>query len=183
MYRVRFLVAFGLVALAAAAGSATLISQVTGAGGDQGPRCGHPIPHGSTTPAVWDTTVLFVTAVVLRRDPACGYDLSTRRLRGNFSRSEWARGGPVKPFVTRYPPTPVARASSDPNSPEAVYVLSRKVLQLAEVDARGHLTIPISVGLSAPDAGMSAYRLVLELENGSWRVDRASRVTLHFSDE
>jgi hypothetical protein len=125
-----------------------------------------------------------VTEVVLRHDPACGYDLSTKRLRGSLSRREWARGaGPVKPFVTRYRPTPVARASSDPNAPEAVFVVSRQVRELMQLDAAGRWRIPISVGLAAPDAGLSAYRLVLQLEDGSWRVDRATPVELHFSDE
>jgi hypothetical protein len=184
VYRRRFLVAYGFVGVVAAAVSGALLWQGgRGAPGD-GPRCGHAIPSGSTIPAAWNTSVLFVTEVVLRRDPACGYDLSTRRLRGPFSRREWASGaGPVKPFVTRYPPTPVVRASRDPNAPQAVYVLSRKVREMAQIDGRGRWTIPISVGLAAPDAGMSAYRLVLELEDGSWRVDRASRVTLRFSDE
>jgi hypothetical protein len=179
----RFLVAYGFVALVAAVASGTLLWQATDAGED-GPHCGRPIPRGSTIPAAWDTTVLFVTEVVLRRDPACGYDLTTRRLRGGLTRREWASGrGPVQPFVTRYPPTPVARASRDPNAPQAVYVLSRKVRELAQVDGRGNWTIPISVGLAAPDAGMSAYRLVLALEDGSWRIDRASPVRLRFSDQ
>jgi hypothetical protein len=53
-------------------------------GRDDGARCHRPIPRGSTIPAAWDTTALFVTEVVLRRNPACGYDLSTKRLRGAF---------------------------------------------------------------------------------------------------
>jgi hypothetical protein len=181
VYRFRFLVSYGLFALVAAA---TAGGVLWAAGGrDDGPHCRLPIPQGSTIPAAWDTTTLFVTEVVLRHDPACGYDLSTKRLRGGFSRREWARGaGPVKPFVTRYRPTPVTRASSDPNSPEAVYALSRQVRELLQLDAAGRWTIPISVGLAAPDAGMSAYRLVLELEDGSWRVDRATPVRLRFSD-
>lgn len=184
MYRVRFLFAYGGIGLAAAAASGVLVWQATRGGADGEPQCGRPIPRGSTSRVAWDTTTLFVTEVVLRRDPACGYDLSTRRLRGGLSRREWASGaGPVKPFVTRYPPTPVAFASRDPNAPQAVYVVSRKVRELAEVDGRGRLTIPISVGLAAPDAGLSAYRLVLQLEGGSWRVDRAAPVRLRFSDE
>ena len=184
MYRARFLLAYGVVALVGVVASSVLVWQATGGGDRPDPQCGRPIPRGSTIPVAWDTTVLFVTEVVLRHDPACGYDLSTKRFRGDFSRSEWAKGaGPVTPFVTRYPPTPVVRASRDPNAPQAVYVLSRKVREMAQLDKRGHWTIPISVGLAAPDAGLSAYRLVLELEDGSWRVDRASRVPLHFSDE
>ena len=183
MYRIRFLVAYGFLALAGAATGGVLVWHAAGAG-DDGPRCQRPIPRGSTIPVAWDTTALFVTEVVLRQDPACGYDLSTKRLRGGLSRREWARGaGPVKPFVTRFRPTPVSRASSDPNAPEAVYVVSRQVREVMQIDARGRWKIPISVGLAAPDAGMSAYRLVLELEGGSWRVDRAAPVRLRFSDD
>jgi hypothetical protein len=151
---------------------------------DNGPRCGQPIPHGSAIPAVWKTTTLFVTEVVMRGDPVCGYDLSTKRLRHGFSRREWARGsGPVKPFVTRFRATPITRASPNPDSPEAVFVLSRRRRELVQIDAQGRWLIAMSVGLSAPDAGMSAYRLVLELEDGNWRVDRAWPVRLSFSDE
>ena len=182
MSRIRSLVAFGLVAAAGAAGTVAVVRAIEAP--DGGPRCGRAIPRGATIPAAWETTALFVTEVVLARDPACGYDLSTKRLRGGLSRSEWAEGdGPVRPFVSRYRPTPVARASSDPNAPEAVYAVSRRVRELMQIDARGQRTIPISVGLAAPDAGLAAYRLVLKLEDGSWRVDRASPVRLRFSDE
>jgi hypothetical protein len=181
VHGIRLLFVSGLLAVAAATAGAVLWAVDMS---EDGPRCQRPIPRGATEPAAWDTTALFVTEVVLRHDPACGYDLSTRRLRGGLSRGEWARGaGPVKPFVTRYRPTPVARASRDPNAPEAVYALSRQVRELMRVDANGRWTIPISVGLAAPDAGLSAYRLVLELEDGSWRVDRATPVALHFSDD
>jgi hypothetical protein len=183
VYRPRLLLASAFLAVA---GTVTTAVVWVGAPSpsDDGPHCRHAIPRGSGTPAVWQTTTLFVTEVVLRGDPACGYDLSTKRLRGGLSRRDWARGGgPVRPFVTRYRPTPVTRASPDPNSPEAVYVLSRQRRELVRIDAQGRWLIAMSVGLSAPDAGMSAYRLVLELEDGNWRVDRAWPVELHFSDE
>jgi len=182
VYRSRLLLLCGFVVVTGAVTGGVLWAGAPRE--DDGPRCGQPIPSGPGIPAVWQTTTLFVTEVVLRGDPVCGYDLSTKRLRHGFSRREWASGsGPVKPFVTRYRATPVARASSDPNSPEAVYVLSRRRRELVRIDNRGRWLISMSVGLSAPDAGMSAYRLVLELEDGNWRVDRAWPVELHFSDE
>ena len=183
MYRSRFVLACGFLALAAAFAGGTLLVEAMVTAGDDEPRCGRPIPQGATVRAAWDTAALFVSEVVLGNDPACGYDLTTARLRGGLSRREWASGAaPVQRFVTRYPPTPVARASRDPNAPQAVYALSRRVRELMQ-RRNGRWTIPMSVGLAAPDAGLGAYRLVLELENGSWRVDRASPVRLRSSDD
>jgi hypothetical protein len=178
VHRPRLLLAFGALAVAGLSCAAVLYVG-RGGGSASAPSCGHPIPKGSSVPAAWDTAALFVSDVVLRGNPACGYDLSSRRLRATLSTRQWAHGAlPIKPFVTQYPPTPIERASRDPNSPEAVYVFSRKVEELFQRDARGRWTIPLAVGLSAPDAGMGAYRLVLALEDGSWRVDRAVPVRL-----
>jgi hypothetical protein len=181
--RIRPHVALGLLALAAAGLSGSAVWYAARGSGDSTPTCGRPIPRGSSGPAAWDTASLFISEVVLLHDPVCGYALSTRRLRGGLSSREWARGTlPITPFVTRYPPTPVERASPNPDAPQAVYALSRRFRELLRRDAEGKWTIPLAVGLAAPDAGMGAYRLVLALEDGNWRVDRAAPVELTQTD-
>ena len=149
-----------------------------------GPRCPHAIPKGGSFDTAWATTVFFVTDVLMRKNPVCGYDLSSRGLRGKLTRAQWANGhGPVEIFATRYPAVAVADASADPNAPQAVYVLSRRVRELIVSDASGRVKAPMMVGLSAPDAGMAAYDVELVLENGHWRVDKATAVDLKISEQ
>jgi hypothetical protein len=144
--------------------------------------CGKPIPAGRSLDAAWQTTDLFVADVLLNGRPGCGYDLSTEHLRRGHSRDDWANGrSPVSRFTTRYPPVPMVRASRNRHAHEAVYILSRRVDGFVVVDGRGRATIPMIVGLAAPDAGRGAYNLVLIVEGGSWRVDEVRRV--HIVDE
>jgi hypothetical protein len=76
---------------------------------------------------------------------------------------------------------PIAQASRDPQAQQAVYILSRRVENFVVIDARGRATIPMMVGLAAPQAGRGAYNLLLVVENGSWRVDEVRRVTIRDS--
>jgi hypothetical protein len=147
-------------------------------------RCPHAIPKGGSFDTAWATTVFFVTDVLMRKNPVCGYDLSSRGLRGKLTRAQWANGhGPVETFATRYPAVAVADASDDPDAPQAVYALSRTVRELIVSDASGRLKAPMMVGLSAPDLGMAAYDVELVLENGHWRVDKATAVDLKMSEQ
>jgi hypothetical protein len=196
----RWIALFGVVAVATAAltggmlaaGNGSAIGQSSPAGleveqtsvGSGGLRCPHRIPMGVSFQTAWQTTVFFVTDVVLRENPVCGYDLSSRAMRAGLSRAQWAHGdGPVKTFVTQYPAVPIKEASEDPAAPEAVYVLSRTVREAVVSDGRGRVKVPMKVGLFAPDAGMAAYNIDLVLENGHWRVDQAIEVRLTMSDE
>ena len=148
------------------------------------PRCPHAIPQGDSLDTAWSTTVFFVTDVLMRKNPVCGYDLSSRQLRGALSRAQWANGdGPVETFVTRFPAVSVRDASDDPAAPEAVYALSRTVREMVTSDGSGRVIAPLKVGLFAPDAGMAAYNVELVLENGQWRVDKATAVNLKISEQ
>jgi len=147
-------------------------------------RCTDTIPSGQSFAAAWNTTERFVADVILNASPGCGYDLSTRHLRGGTSRADWATArSPVQHFATRYPPTPILHASRNRNARQAVYVLSRRVGASVDIDAAGRLTLPMMAGLSAPDAGLGAYNLVLVVENGNWRVDAVKRVRLKISEK
>jgi hypothetical protein len=147
-------------------------------------RCSEPMPTGETFAAAWSTTELFVADVILNSRPTCGYDLSTRRLRDGKSRSDWGTTrSPVKRFATRYPATPILHASRNPKAHQAVYVLSRRPGGEIGIDATGRPTLPMMVGLSAPDAGVGAYNLVLVVEDGRWRVDAVRRVHLKISEK
>ena len=166
--------ALAVVALAFAGGSTWLLTR----GSPQAATCGEQIPAGRTVEVAWRTTELFVADVLLSREPACGYDLSTRHLRASRSRADWARGHPVRPFARGYPPVSIARASRDPHARQAVYILSRREAGFVSIGADGRLEIPMMVGLSAPNTGRGAYDLALVVEDGSWRVDRVARVPI-----
>ena len=182
MNRRRFLIAYGVLSAAALA----LIGGITWfvIGGHErrasGVACSAPIPGGGSVQAAWRTTELFVADVILNGEPGCGYDLSTRRLRGHHSRAEWAKGGlPLEPFSTGYPPVAISKASRDPKAAQAVYMLSRRAGGFVVFDANGRPEIPMMVGTSAPSAGLGAYNIVLIVEDGNWRVDTLQRV--HFA--
>jgi hypothetical protein len=165
----------GLMGAAVTAGTLWLF--LGPSGGSSSTSCVETIPSGRSVDAAWDTTELFVTDVILNGSPACGYDLSTEHLRGGHSRSEWGTDrAPVHAFATHYPPVPILHASRDPNARQAVYILSRRVGGFVVLDPAGRPTIPMMVGLAAPDAGRGAYNLVLIVEDGSWRVDEVHRV-------
>jgi hypothetical protein len=184
--RPRFALAYALIGLAAAAAVAAVAWEAwpKGTATPAAARCTDTIPSGQSFAAAWNTTERFVADVILNASPGCGYDLSTRHLRDGTSRADWATAhSPVKRFATRYPPTPILRASRNRNAPEAVYVLSRRVGATIDIDAAGRLTIPMMVGLAAPDAGLGAYNLVLVVENGNWRVDVVKRVRLKISEK
>ena len=165
-------------ASSAPAAAAALPAPISGA-----LRCPHAIPRGDSLDTAWSTTVFFVTDVLMRKNPVCGYDLSSRELRGRLSRAQWANGdGPVEAFVTRFPAVSVRDASDDPAAPEAVYALSRTVREMVMSDPTGRVIVPMKVGLFAPDAGMAAYNVELVLENGQWRVDKAKAVNLKITE-
>jgi hypothetical protein len=177
----RFVAAYAAIAaLALAAGAGALVLTFGLPGGGGGDPCAERIPTGRSVASAWHTTELFVADVMLNRSPTCGHDLATRRLRGNHSRAEWGTShSPVHAFSTHYPAVPMIRASRDPRAPQAVYILSRTTDTFVVVDRKGRATIPMMVGVSAPGAGRAAYNLTLVLEDGSWRVDRVRRVTVH----
>jgi hypothetical protein len=129
--------------------------------------CSERIPGGASIETAWKTAELFVADVILNREPVCGYDLSTRHLRGT-----------LPPFSIDYPPVPIARASREPDARQAVYIPSRRQAGFVVLGAGGRQKIPMMVGLAAPHVGRGAYNLVLVVENGSWRVDRVSRVAI-----
>jgi hypothetical protein len=185
-HRPRFTVAYAVFAVAACAALAAALWQALprGTSTPVDARCADTIPSGQSFAAAWSTTEHFVADVILNASPGCGYDLSTRHLRHGQPRADWATTrSPVKRFATRYPPTPILRARRDPKAPQAVYVLSRRVGAIIALDKAGRRTIPMMVGLSAPDAGLGAYNLVLVVEDGNWRVDAVKRVRLKISEK
>ncbi len=71
-----------------------------------------------------------MTEVLLRRNPVCGFELGSASLRRRIEVGPWEREEtPVRPFPTRFPPVAFRDASPDPEAPEAVYVISRRVLE------------------------------------------------------
>jgi len=169
MTRTRLAVSYtALVALALGALSLDLRPWL-GRDGARHAACSEQIPDGRSAATAWRTAELFVADVILARSPGCGDRLSTRALIG--------RGSP-HPFSHAYPAVPIARASRDPDAREAVYILSRKSGPLIVLGEDGRPEIPFVVGVAAPKAGRGAYDLVLVVERGSWRVDRADRVEI-----
>ena len=197
VYRLRSLLLWALVAVVSAVATAAGLGALLGDGrvGESAvpaPRlasagaglvCPHAVPQGRSFDAAWNTTALFITEVVLRRNPACGFGLSSKRLRALATKRAWANGRPpIKPFVTRYAPVAIADASPDPSVPQAIYVISRREGGLIVLGRNGRLEIPMAVGLAAPDAGARAFHLQLVLEDGSWRVDGWRRVAISSRD-
>jgi hypothetical protein len=177
-HRRRFAAGYAFTAaLGAVVTAGTLWLLFPRSGGEVAASCVETIPKGSTVAAAWDTTELFVADVILNGSPTCGYDLSTKHLRDGHPRAEWGTdASPVHPFSTRYRPVSILHASRDRRAHEAVYILSRRSGGFVVLDPTGRATIPMMVGLSAPDAGRGAYNLVLVVEDGSWRVDEVHRV-------
>ena len=175
----RLALAVALVAVAAwsAAGAAFLLERAVGEEASSGPDCTYALPTGASLGAAQETTALFVRAVVLRAQPRCGYALGSERLRIAFGPERWATGDtPVRPFVSRYPATAYKDANPDPKAREAVYVISRIA------GAATGSPLLMVVGLSAPDAGVGAYRIQLVLDGDNWRVDRWWRVEISVKD-
>jgi hypothetical protein len=176
--RRRFAAGYVLMALVGTGVAAGTFWLLFGGSGSSTIRaCGESIPSGRSVAAAWDTTELFVADVMLNGSPRCGYDLSTRHLRAGHARAEWGTDrSPVRPFSTHYPPVSIREASRDPKARQAVYILSRRVGGFVVRDPTGRATIPMIVGLAAPDVGRGAYNLLLVIEDGSWRVDEVHRV-------
>jgi hypothetical protein len=177
--RHRFTLAY--VGLALAAGAAVLAFAVVTRqlSSDGGGSCTHAAPRGVGLEALRTTTALWVTDVVMRQQPRCGYSLATRRLRGRLPRAEWAAGkSPVQVFVTRYPVVAYANARPDSPRTQAVYAISRRLHDIVRVGVDGTYVADMAAGLAAPDGGLAGYNLVLRLEDGSWHVDRCWRVRI-----
>ena len=168
-HRARFLAGYLVVGVAALSVGAGSLWWTLGSGsGCLLPACRDTIPTDESLSSAWITTELFVKDVILNRSPTCGFDLSTRRLRDGRPREAWNRGGsPVQRFATRYPPVSIKRASRDPAARQAVYILSRRTAEIVVIGANGRPTIPMLVGLAAPDAGSGAYRILLVIEKSS----------------
>lgn len=176
----RFALPIALVVVTAVSATVTIlvVGRENGEGASLATDCTHRLPAGATVGAAHEATALFVRTVVLRGQPRCGYALGSDRLRGAVGRARWAQGDtPVRPFASRYPPTPYRNASRDPQAPQAVYVISRSPAALAETP------LLMIVGLAAPDAGLGAYRVLLVLDGEeNWRVDRWWRVRISSRD-
>jgi hypothetical protein len=169
-----------LAAVAALAATATVLAAggLSGDGADAGASCTYRLPAGASVDAATVATALWVRTVVLSEQPGCGYALGSERLRGEVSRARWLRGDiPVRPFPSRYPATAYRDASPDPKVRQAVFVISRSP------DAIGTSPLLMIVGLSAPDAGVGAYRVRLVLDRDeNWRVDHWWRVQISSRD-
>jgi hypothetical protein len=125
------------------------------------------------------TTAFWVTDVLMRQEPGCGYELATRRLRARLSRADWAAGkSPVPVFATHFPVVAYAQARPDSPRTQAVYTISRRLHEVLQLGRDGIFEAHMAAGLAAPDTGLAGYDLVLRLEDGGWRIDRCWRVTV-----
>jgi len=165
----RLTVGYIVLVAAAVAAIAAYTWPWLGVGGRTRAACSERPPAGQHIGAAWRTAELYVADVILAREPRCGETLSTAALR---------RRPPLRAFSSGYPVVPIARASRDAAKREAVYMLSRRAGPLVVTGSGGRREIPFAVGLSAPDAGRGAYDLVLVVDHGNWRVDRAKRIEI-----
>ena len=169
MPRIRLAVTYAALVAVALVALTLDLRPWPGRGGGHGSACSERIPGRQSAATAWRTAELFVADVILAREPGCGDRLSTRALRG--------RGSP-HPFSRDYPAVPIEQASRDSAARQAVYMLSRETGPLIVFGEDGRAEIPFVVGVAAPEAGRGAYNLVLVVERGSWRVDRADRVEI-----
>jgi hypothetical protein len=180
MRRVRRLAFPGALAGVAALTATVTVLVAGGVGGEDAAAadCAYRLPAGASVDAATAATALFVRTVVLSEQPGCGYALGSDRLRDEVSRARWLQGDiPVRPFPSRYPATAYRDASPDPKVRQAVFVISRSP------DAIGTSPLVMIVGLSAPDAGVGAYRVRLVLDgHENWRVDHWWRVQISSRD-
>jgi hypothetical protein len=174
----RFALPAALVAVAVGAAAVTIAIALGTRTPDATAGCTHRLPAGASMDAAQQTTALFVRTVVLREQPRCGYALGSERLGNTVDRERWTRGDtPVRPFASRYPATAYRHASPNPSALQAVYVISRSP------DAAATSPLLMIVGLSAPDAGLGAYRIRLVLDSdANWRVDSWWRVRISSRD-
>jgi hypothetical protein len=148
-------------------------------GGPEAVPCSHAAPRGAGLETVRATTALWVTDVLMRQEPGCGYELATRRLRARLSRADWAAGkSPVPVFATHFPVVAYAQARPDSPRTQAVYTISRRLHEVLQLGRDGIFEAHMAAGLAAPDTGLAGYDLVLRLEDGGWRIDRCWRVTV-----
>lgn len=179
VHRRRFILAYATVALGAvvAVGGPLLLLRSTGDESEL--ACSRPLPTGSGVEAIQATTALWVTDVLMRQHPGCGYHLASSRLRGRLARDEWVAGkSPVPVVRTRYPVVPYARARADSPRTQAVFAISRRFHDIVNVRGDGEYEAAMAAGIATPDAGLAAFNLVLRLEDGSWHVDRSWRVSV-----
>jgi hypothetical protein len=175
----RFALAYIALALVGAGAVGSTVLWLRGSRDGADVACSRPLPAGRGVDAIRGTTTLWVTDVLMRQHPGCGYQLASRRLRDRLSRRDWASGkSPVQVFATRYPVVPYALARPDSPRTQAVYAISRRFHDIVHPGPGGVSQASMAAGLAAPDAGLAGYNLELRLENGTWRVDRCERVRI-----
>lgn len=178
MRRRRLVLAYAVLALGGGLVIGGGLLAMRGGGPDAVP-CSHAAPRGAGLETVRATTALWVTDVLMRQEPGCGYELATHRLRGRLSRADWAAGkSPVQVFATRFPVVAYAQARADSPRTQAVYTISRRLHDVLQLGRDGTFEAHMAAGLAAPDTGLAGYDLVLRLEDGAWRIDRCWRVAI-----
>jgi hypothetical protein len=176
--RRRLVLAYAVLALGGGLVVGAGLLSLLGSGTDAVP-CSHVAPRGAGLETIRATTALWVTDVLMRQEPGCGYELATRRLRARLSRADWAAGkSPVPVFATRFPVVAYADARKDSARTQAVYAISRRLHEVLQPGRDGTFEAHMAAGLAAPDTGLAGYDLVLRLEDGGWRIDRCWRVTV-----
>ena len=127
------------------------------------------------------TTSLIIGADSLACEHAPGHEPQVELLIGRLSRRLLRRRHDDRPLVGIAVELP-ARSLLD----VGVVAFAVAPARLLAVDHRptqpAHLMIDIERGIivpvAAPEAGRGAYNLVLVVEQGNWRVDRADRVEI-----
>jgi hypothetical protein len=179
VHRRRFILAYATVALFAVVAVGAPLLLVRNARNESKLDCSRPLPTGSGVEAIQATTALWVTDVLMRQHPGCGYRLASSRLRQRLARDEWAAGkSPVTVVRTRYPVVPYAQARDDSPRTQAVFAISRRFHDVVSVRGDGEYEAAMAAGIATPDAGLAAFNLLLRLEGGSWHVDRSWRVPI-----
>lgn len=97
-----------------------------------------------------EVTVLFVTSGVLQQNPGCAYDLVTVAFRKSRSRSVFAAGKAVSPYLTK--------------KPKAVTLGLTPRVRLSD-------QVGSWITLDAPDRKARTFEIVLRKRDGRWLVD------------
>lgn len=113
-----------------------------------------PAPSGTTPSAALKVTRLFLWRAVLRRRPACSYDLVTAEMHEGLTRRQWASGEiPVVAFPTGLP------------GKVGVHTMERSI--------EPNL-VTTWIVLDAPDTGARVFKLILVTRQGRWLVSQWS---------